>query len=62
MFDRGIFSGSSSLAGNSNYNSFGSLENWLYQANLKGDWKVTELESVIQFLPILEEIGKCQNW
>ena len=28
-----------------------------------GDWKVPELESVrIQFLPILEEIGKCQNW
>ena len=27
-----------------------------------GDWKVSELESVrIQFLPILEEIGKCQN-
>ena len=28
-----------------------------------GDWKVPELESVrIQFLPVLEEIGKCQNW
>ena len=27
------------------------------------DWKVSELESVrIHFLPILEEIGKCQNW
>ena len=27
-----------------------------------GDWKVSELESVrIQFLPILEETGKCQN-
>ena len=28
-----------------------------------GDWKVSELESVrIYFLPVLEEIGKCQNW
>ena len=27
-----------------------------------GHWKVSELESVrIQFLPISEEIGKCQN-
>ena len=27
-----------------------------------GDWEVSELESVrIQFLPILKEIGKCQN-
>ena len=28
-----------------------------------GAWKVSELESVrIHVLPILEEIGKCQNW
>ena len=28
-----------------------------------GDWKVSELDSVrIQFLPILEEVGKCLNW
>ena len=30
---------------------------------LRGDLKVSELESVrIHFLPILEEIGKCQNF
>ena len=29
----------------------------------EGDWKVSELESVrIHFLPILDEIGNCQNW
>ena len=28
-----------------------------------GDWKVSELESVIiHFLPILTKIGKCRNW
>ena len=33
-----------------------------FPALTAGDWKVSELESVrIQFLPILEEIGKCQN-
>ena len=27
------------------------------------EWKESELESVrIQFLPILEEIRKCENW
>ena len=31
-------------------------------SGMTGDWKVSELESVrIHFLPILEEIGKCQN-
>ena len=32
-------------------------------AHFGRNWEVSELESVrTHFLPILDEIGKCQNW